>query len=87
MQSTTPSSKINACLKNYIDKVMEIILNGKPYQIKQAQNLADIITGAAKDPRHIIAELNGKIIPSGSWTMTVLRENDQVELVSFVGGG
>lgn len=66
---------------------MEITLNGKPLIIKHDQTLATLIDTLSPHPDRIIAEINGNIVKSGTWAHTVLRANDVVELVTFVGGG
>lgn len=35
----------------------------------------------------IVVEINGNIIPKNSYTETLLKDGDTVEVVSFVGGG
>lgn len=35
----------------------------------------------------VAVELNGEIIPKAAFGQTVLKDGDQLEVVSFVGGG
>lgn len=39
------------------------------------------------NPKRIAVERNGDIVPKASYDSTILRDGDQVEVVSFVGGG
>ena len=66
---------------------MNIIINGTSKQLNQGQNLTDIVSAFCKQPKHVITELNGTIIPPASWPQTSLKDGDALELVTFVGGG
>jgi thiamine biosynthesis protein ThiS len=66
---------------------MDITINGQARTITDAQNIADLVGKFCPTPKAIIAEVNGSIVPSQSWSSTKLQAGDTVELVSFVGGG
>jgi len=66
---------------------MNIIINGKSQQLASAKNLSDIVSSFCKQPKHVITELNGAIVPSGQWAQTNLQDGDALEIVTFVGGG
>ena len=66
---------------------MNITINGKPHPLNTTKNLTDIVNDYCKNPKHVITELNGTIIPSEKWALTSLKEGDTLELVTFVGGG
>ena len=66
---------------------MNIIINGTSRQLTSVKNLSDIVTAFCKQPKHVITELNGTIIPSDQWAQTNLQDGDALELVTFVGGG
>ncbi len=66
---------------------MQIVINGKTQQLASAQNLTDIVRSFCQNPKHVITELNGAIIPSERWPKTSVKEGDALELVTFVGGG
>ena len=66
---------------------MKITLNGKEKEVTQSLNLRGIINQFGKNTQRIIAEVNGEIIKTPQWDQTILKDGDQVELVSFVGGG
>ncbi len=38
-------------------------------------------------PDQLVVEINEKVIPKEKWKDHQLFENDQVELIQFVGGG
>ena len=66
---------------------MKIVLNGKKKEFKNSVTLLSIIQQSSKQPQYVIAEVNGKIVKSPLWTKTLIKNNDTIELVSFVGGG
>jgi len=66
---------------------MNIIINGKSKKFNPTQHLSAIVHEFCKQPKHVITELNGAIVPSDKWAQTTLKEGDTLELVTFVGGG
>lgn len=66
---------------------MNISLNGKSKDIPEQSTLASLIKDFCSKPEHVVAELNDSIIQRQSWPETRLKNNDRIELVSFVGGG
>lgn len=66
---------------------MQIIVNGKTKEVNALSHLEALINHVCADSRHVLAELNGQIIPRTAWAKTCLEDGDKVELVSFVGGG
>ncbi|MBO5351852.1 MAG: sulfur carrier protein ThiS [Lachnospiraceae bacterium] len=51
------------------------------------KTLTEYLVSTSYDPKRIAVERNGEIIPKAQYDSTVLREEDTVEVVSFVGGG
>jgi sulfur carrier protein len=66
---------------------MNIIINGTSQQLASTKKLSEIVSTYCKQPKHVITELNGAIVPSDRWTQTNLQDGDALELVTFVGGG
>lgn len=65
---------------------MNIKVNGKPESIS-VENLARYLQDRGLDPKALVVEHNGRVIQADRWAQTVLQEGDQLELLSFVGGG
>lgn len=66
---------------------MNVTINGQAREIPTPNTLTGVVAQFCKVNKNIIAELNGNIIPADQWASTSLKENDTIELVSFVGGG
>ena len=43
--------------------------------------------GKQYQQNRIAVEINGSIIPKSKYQTTILKQNDTIEIVSFVGGG
>lgn len=66
---------------------MHITVNGKTEDIKAQLNLSELILAKGLRAENLVIEHNFRIVPKGEWLDTPLRENDAVEIVSFIGGG
>lgn len=70
---------------------MKITLNGEPLEITAGSTVAMLVLRLSdetgRDPRGIAVERNREIVPKSEHALTVLAEDDQIELVQFVGGG
>ena len=66
---------------------MIIKINGKEETIATPVSLMELILNKALVPDHIVIEHNFRIAPRDEWAGIRLKENDNVEIVSFVGGG
>jgi sulfur carrier protein len=69
------------------EQTMRITLNGNEKTLTNPIGLQDLVGQFAKNPKHIIAEVNGEILRSSQWTGKTVKDGDKIELVSFVGGG
>lgn len=66
---------------------MIIRINGKEEPVDKAINIGDIVSQKKLIPDHVVIEHNLKIVPREEWHEIQLKENDNIEIVSFVGGG
>ena len=66
---------------------MIVKINGKSETFDNGLNLTELISGKGLVPDHIVVEHNLQIISKDEWAGITLKENDSVEIVSFVGGG
>ena len=61
-------------------------INGKLLDVK-GMTVADCISSAGYDIKRIAVELNGDILPKNQYEITILKDEDSMEIVSFMGGG
>ena len=67
--------------------VAKIQLNGDPYEINGQTNLNELLNKLKIQKNKVAIEVNGEIIQKDKYQNLVLRKNDKVEIVHFIGGG
>lgn len=65
---------------------MKIMVNGKSENLS-VENIAAYIRDKGFNPKALVVEHNGSVVVSDQWADTPLNDGDQLELLSFVGGG
>lgn len=63
-----------------------MIINGQKLELKELRFM-DYVREKQLKIEFIALELNGEIIPRDQFEDLILKENDKVEIVTFVGGG
>ena len=66
---------------------MKIKLNGKEVLIKDNINLKNLLKLKQINKKNIVIEINKVIITKDLWSKNKLNENDEVEIITAVGGG
>ena len=61
-------------------------INGKNLDVV-GKSVAEFLNFAGYDLMRVAIELNGDIVPKAQYSDTVFKDGDNVEVVSFVGGG
>lgn len=51
------------------------------------KTVAEYIATTKYNLKRIAVEINGNIVPKAQYDETILQDGDNVEIVSFVGGG
>lgn len=64
-----------------------IIVNGEEFEIDSGSSVANLVEERGLDRSRVAVELNGEIVPRGTFDDTLLHDGDKVEIVHFVGGG
>lgn len=67
--------------------VFRIYLNGEPREISSEINIETLIEHFSLPKQLVAVELNNEVIRRQSWESTVVRADDKIEVVHFVGGG
>jgi thiamine biosynthesis protein ThiS len=63
-----------------------ILVNGSPRQILPGTTVRDLVAQHKLTPDKVAIELNRRLLRSEKYD-TELKQGDQVEIVTFVGGG
>ena len=61
-------------------------VNGTELDIS-GKTVSEYLATTSYDPRRIAVERNGDIVFKSQYDVTVLEDDDSLEIVSFVGGG
>ena len=71
----------------YVPPVPTIVLNGEPHTVAEETTVAALVTALGLLPQQVAVEKNREIVPRSAHAQTLLRDGDQLEIVTFVGGG
>lgn len=64
-----------------------ITVNGKQIQLISEISVADYLEENNYQINRIAVEMNEEILPKYSYSETMLKDGDRLEVVTFVGGG
>jgi sulfur carrier protein len=70
---------------------VRLSVNGKPREVPDGVTVGVVVASVtgqvAGQAGGVAAAVNGEVVPRGSWAGAVLRDGDQVEVVTAVQGG
>ena len=66
---------------------ISVIINGKSDNIPEGTSLLTLLDNLDIDPGRVAVEHNMEIVNKNDFNDTVLKENDTLEIITFVGGG
>ena len=66
---------------------MNIVLNGEEINIAESLNVMELIDLYELPASKVAVERNLEIVPKSAYVTTMLKENDKIEIVHFIGGG
>ena len=66
---------------------MRLIVNGEPHAHHGNGSVDALLEELGANKAHTALMVNGDVIPSTDWNTSVLTENDEIEMLVFVGGG
>ena len=64
-----------------------ITVNGKQIQLTSEMSVADYLEQNNYQINRIAVEMNEEILPKYSYSETMLKDGDRLEVVTFVAGG
>ena len=68
-------------------KKIQIKINGKIKSIKKNLNLLNLIQKLKIPIKKVAIELNQEIVDKKKLNKIILKKNDKIEIVHFIGGG
>ena len=70
-----------------MNQLKSFFLNNEKYIIKQQINLDDLITYFDYNESLLVLEYNQVIFDRSHWKTTLIKNLDEIEIVTIVGGG
>jgi len=67
--------------------IIEIVVNGDPRRVAAGATVATLLAELGLAERRVAVERNREVVPRADHARTALAAGDQIELVTFVGGG
>lgn len=67
--------------------LLKVFVNGKEEHLEEGVTLAGFVASKTLSPETIIVEYNYCVVKKEEWIGIVLKENDRLEILRFVGGG
>ncbi len=66
---------------------MQIIVNGEKKEISPNTTIKELITMLQIEDKVMAAAVNMQVVKKENWPNYIIKENDKIELLHFVGGG
>ena len=66
---------------------MNFILNGKAQEIKDSITIWELLSEKLINHNTVVVEHNGEILDNTQWQKTLINQDDNLEVLKFVGGG
>ncbi len=69
------------------DGPLQIVVNGEAQKIHSECTVFQFLESQAVTLKATVVELNGEILTQEEWQSTLLRADDSLEILIFMGGG
>ena len=66
---------------------IDVVVNGQPRSVSQGTTVSVLIGDLGLSGKPVAVERNREVVPRAQHASTVLVGGDQLEVVTFVGGG
>jgi sulfur carrier protein len=66
---------------------MKLFVNGEEKEFRVGSSLAELIEELDLPAARIAIEVNREVVRRSDWGSTMLKDEDRIEIVHFVGGG
>jgi thiamine biosynthesis protein ThiS len=66
---------------------MKLTVNGKPLELPDGSTVTALLLHLGVEPARVAVERNQDVVPRRTWAEAALADGDQIEIVTFVGGG
>lgn len=67
--------------------MIKVRVNGEECSFDLSLSVASLLAQRSLNPETVVVEHNGDILPRQQWGSILLKDNDSLEIVSFMCGG
>ena len=67
--------------------MIDITLNGEQKSLPQTLTVIELVRQLGYQPRRVAVEVNSEVVRRARHAELVVKPGDQIEIVTFVGGG
>ena len=67
--------------------MIEITVNGELVSIPEKTSLKDVLEIVDVPPNYLAVEVNAEVVPREEYSSLIIQEQDDLEVVTLVGGG
>ena len=66
---------------------MRVIINGENREIEENMSVLDLLKDLDIEEKTMAAAINMQVVKKENWESKLIREDDKIEFLHFVGGG
>ena len=66
---------------------IQVFINGKKKFFKENNNLFSLLNYLEVNKNGIAVEINQVVVPKSEYKKTIIKNQDKIEIVQFIGGG
>lgn len=66
---------------------MQLLVNGETREVEEGTGLPELLRKAELAPLKVAIEVNCELVRRADYDARKLQDGDQIEIVTFVGGG
>jgi sulfur carrier protein len=66
---------------------MQVTINSLTETLDTEMTVADLLALRKLEPTRVAVEINEALVPRKTFSDTMVRDGDRIEIVTFVGGG
>ena len=66
---------------------MQVTINGKAKNLNGELSIRDLLKELQVEEKIVALSINANLVKRDTWDSTLIKENDKIELLQFMGGG
>ena len=70
-----------------MNEILQLLVNGEPREVGAGTTVADLVAALGLKPQQVAVERNKQIVRRPEHAETSLADGDELEVVTFFGGG